>query len=85
MSTVIRMPNGVVRIFLKGADESIFPLVKGKEGEGVGIGKEKVDGFAERGLRTLVFGERVVGGEEERAWLRELVFFLFLFNLILDI
>ena len=98
MSTIVRLPNGSAHLFLKGADESVFPLIKGEnnktkrdkfrkgeekeeeeEEEGVRIGKEKVDGFAERGLRTLVFGVRGLGEGEVGEWVAEFVFFFFFF------
>ncbi|XP_014213401.1 probable phospholipid-transporting ATPase IF [Copidosoma floridanum] len=61
MSVVIQDPDGDVRLYCKGADSSLFPLiVEGKTEEA----KTSVNDFSMRGLRTLVYGYKKLSPAE---------------------
>ena len=66
MSVVVGMPDGSIRLLLKGADEAVF-----KRATSQGNAQEKADEFAVGGLRTLVFAQRVIPKEEFDVWAAE--------------
>jgi phospholipid-translocating ATPase len=72
MSAIIRMPDGRIILFCKGADSVIYSRLK--RGEQPQLRKataEHLEMFAREGLRTLCVAQRELGEEEYRAWNRE--------------
>lgn len=69
MSTIVRMPDGTIRLFCKGADSIIYSrLARGKQQELRKTTAEHLEMFAREGLRTLCVAERVLSEEEYQAW-----------------
>lgn len=72
MSAIIRMPDGTIRLFCKGADSIIYSrLARGKQQELRKKTAEHLEEFAREGLRTLCVAERVLSEEEYRTWSKE--------------
>ncbi|KAJ5166120.1 Phospholipid-transporting ATPase DNF1 [Penicillium canariense] len=72
MSAIIRMPDGTIRLFCKGADSIIYSrLARGKQQELRRQTAEHLEEFAKEGLRTLCVADRLLGEEEYQAWNRE--------------
>lgn len=72
MSAIIRMPNGKIILFCKGADSIIYSRLK--PGEQPGLRKataEHLEMFAREGLRTLCIAQRELGEEEYQEWNKE--------------
>ena len=64
MSVLVRMPDGTIQLFLKGADDAVFErCTSGKDGAA-----QSTDQFAEGGLRTLVFAQREISEAEFNDW-----------------
>ena len=69
MSAVIRMPDGKIVLFCKGADSIIYSRLK--KGEQTDLRKttaEHLEMFAREGLRTLCIAQRELGEEEYQKW-----------------
>ncbi|KAF9886263.1 hypothetical protein FE257_011876 [Aspergillus nanangensis] len=72
MSAIIRMPDGSIRLFCKGADSIIYSrLAPGKQQELRQKTAEHLEMFAREGLRTLCVADRKLTEEEYRAWSKE--------------
>ena len=72
MSAIIRMPDGHIRLFCKGADSIIYSrLAPGKQQELRKKTAEHLEMFAREGLRTLCVADRVLSEEEYRVWSKE--------------
>ncbi|KAF7717935.1 Uncharacterized protein PECH_002660 [Penicillium ucsense] len=72
MSAIIRMPDGTIRLFCKGADSIIYSrLARGKQQELRRQTAEHLEEFAKEGLRTLCIADRLLSEEEYLAWNRE--------------
>ncbi|KAJ5699119.1 Phospholipid-transporting ATPase DNF1 [Penicillium macrosclerotiorum] len=72
MSSIIRMPDGTIRLFCKGADSIIYSrLARGKQQDLRRKTAEHLEEFAKEGLRTLCVADRLLGEEEYQAWNRE--------------
>jgi phospholipid-translocating P-type ATPase (flippase) len=71
MSVVVRMPNDVIKVMTKGADNCMMSILASTGNLVAGDMAEHVDQFARLGLRTLVFGERAIAEDEYREWLDE--------------
>ena len=72
MSAIIRMPDGSIRLFCKGADSIIYSrLAPGKQQELRKKTAEHLEAFAREGLRTLCVADRKLTEEEYRAWSKE--------------
>jgi len=68
MSIVCRCPDGVIRMFSKGADNIMLPRIQ-REAVGAKTKEaENLDKFAHEGLRTLVIAQKVLSEEEYNAW-----------------
>ena len=63
MSVVVRMPDGSIRLFIKGADEVISAL--SSENEEL---MERAEQFSESGLRVLMWAERTISDAEFDEW-----------------
>lgn len=69
MSAIMRMPNGKIILFCKGADSIIYSrLKKGEQAELRKITAEHLEMFAREGLRTLCIAMREIGEEEYQKW-----------------
>lgn len=72
MSAIIRMPDGTIRLFCKGADSIIYSrLARGKQQELRRKTAEHLEEFAREGLRTLCVADRLLSEDEYHAWARE--------------
>ncbi|KAK1145852.1 phospholipid transporting ATPase [Aspergillus melleus] len=72
MSAIIRMPDGSIRLFCKGADSIIYSrLAPGKQQDLRKRTAEHLEVFAREGLRTLCVADRKLSEEEYRAWSKE--------------
>ncbi|EEH06343.1 phospholipid-translocating P-type ATPase domain-containing protein [Histoplasma capsulatum G186AR] len=71
MSAIIRMPDGRIILFCKGADSIIYSrLTRGQQQELRKSTAGHLEMFAREGLRTLCIAERVLSEEEYREWKR---------------
>ena len=69
MSAIIRMPDGKIKLFCKGADSMIYSrLKKGMQPELRKTTAEHLEMFAREGLRTLCIAERHISEEEYQEW-----------------
>lgn len=69
MSSILRMPDGRIMLFCKGADSIIYSrLRKGEQAELRKTTAEHLEMFAREGLRTLCIAQKELGEEEYRAW-----------------
>lgn len=66
MSTVLRCPDGKVRVYTKGADTVVFERLGDTHQESEVLGA--LEEFASTGLRTLCLASREVPEEEYQAW-----------------
>ncbi|PYH97716.1 phospholipid-translocating P-type ATPase domain-containing protein [Aspergillus ellipticus CBS 707.79] len=72
MSAIIRMPDGSIRLFCKGADSIIYSrLAPGKQQELRKKTAEHLEVFANEGLRTLCIADRELSEEEYREWSKQ--------------
>lgn len=72
MSAIIRMPDGKIMLFCKGADSVIYSRLKrGEQHELRKTTAEHLEMFAREGLRTLCIAQREIGEEEYRIWNQE--------------
>ncbi|KAJ6105080.1 hypothetical protein N7486_003769 [Penicillium sp. IBT 16267x] len=72
MSAIIRMPDGTIRLFCKGADSIIYSrLARGKQQDLRRKTAEHLEEFAKEGLRTLCVADRLLSEEEYQAWNKE--------------
>ncbi|KAI1392437.1 phospholipid-translocating P-type ATPase [Hypoxylon trugodes] len=72
MSAIIKMPDGRIVLFCKGADSIIYSRLK--RGEQAGLRKttaEHLEMFAREGLRTLCIAQRVLSEQEYLEWRKE--------------
>lgn len=69
MSAIMRMPNGKIILFCKGADSIIYSRLKrGEQAELRKTTAEHLELFAREGLRTLCIAMREIGEEEYQKW-----------------
>lgn len=69
MSAIMRMPNGKIILFCKGADSIIYSRLKrGEQAELRKTTAEHLEMFAREGLRTLCIAMREIGEEEYQKW-----------------
>lgn len=72
MSAIVRMPDGKIVLFCKGADSVIYSRLKrGEQQELRKETAEHLEMFAREGLRTLCIAERVLDEREYQAWAKE--------------
>lgn len=72
MSAIVRMPNGKIVLFCKGADSIIYSRLKaGEQPELRKVTAEHLEMFAREGLRTLCIAQRELGEEEYQIWNKE--------------
>ncbi|KIW20668.1 hypothetical protein PV08_01245 [Exophiala spinifera] len=69
MSAIVRMPDGKIKLFCKGADSMIYSrLKKGEQHELRKLTAENLEMFAREGLRTLCVAERDLDEEFYQEW-----------------
>lgn len=69
MSAIFRCPDGVIRLFCKGADTVILERLSELEPQPfVDATMRHLEDFAAEGLRTLCIASRIVGEEEYQTW-----------------
>ncbi|KAL1641076.1 phospholipid transporting ATPase [Diplodia intermedia] len=69
MSAIMRLPDGRIMLYCKGADSIIYSrLKKGEQAELRRSTAEHLEMFAREGLRTLCIAERELTEEEYRDW-----------------
>lgn len=72
MSAIVRMPDGQIKLFCKGADSMIYSrLLKGQQQELRKATAENLEVFAREGLRTLCVAERDLTEEYYQEWVRD--------------
>lgn len=69
MSAIIRMPDGKIVLFCKGADSVIYSrLARGQQQELRQVTAEHLETFAREGLRTLCVAQTTLGEDEYQEW-----------------
>ena len=68
MSVVARHTDGSIRLYMKGADSVILPLVENADPEVMSSTNEHLERFASEGLRTLVIAVRTLPEEFFIRW-----------------
>ena len=72
MSAIFRCPDGVIRLFCKGADTVILErLSTSEEQPFVEATLRHLEDFASDGLRTLCIASKIIPEEEYAAWLKK--------------
>lgn len=72
MSAIIRMPDGTIRLFCKGADSIIYSrLARGKQQELRRKTALHLEEFAREGLRTLCVADRLLSEQEYQSWVKD--------------
>lgn len=72
MSSIVKMPDGRIVLFCKGADSIIYSRLKrGEQPELRKTTAEHLEMFAREGLRTLCIAERVLSENEYIEWRKE--------------
>ncbi|KAF2017278.1 phospholipid-translocating P-type ATPase [Aaosphaeria arxii CBS 175.79] len=72
MSAIIRMPDGKIILFCKGADSMVYSrLIPGEQRELRAATGEHLEMFAREGLRTLCIAQREISEEEYQEWNRD--------------
>lgn len=72
MSAIVRMDDGRIILFCKGADSIIYSrLRKGEQPELRKETAEHLEMFAREGLRTLCVAQKILTNEEYEAWSKE--------------
>ncbi|KAI1427418.1 hypothetical protein F5Y12DRAFT_171568 [Xylaria sp. FL1777] len=72
MSAIIRMPDGRIILFCKGADSIIYSRLKrGEQTELRRTTAEHLELFAREGLRTLCIAQRILSEQEYLEWRKE--------------
>ena len=72
MSAIIRMPNGKITLFCKGADSIIYSrLRRGEQSQLRKATAEHLEMFAREGLRTLCIAQKELDEDEYQAWNKE--------------
>ncbi|KAM5346746.1 hypothetical protein ACJ41O_009751 [Fusarium nematophilum] len=72
MSSIVRMPDGRIVLFCKGADSVIYArLRKGEQKQLRKETAEHLEMFAREGLRTLCIAHKEISEQEYRSWKKE--------------
>lgn len=72
MSAIIRMPDGKIMLYCKGADSMIYSrLIAGEQRELRQTTGEHLEMFAREGLRTLCIAQRELSEEEYQVWSKD--------------
>ncbi|GMH13264.1 hypothetical protein Nepgr_015105 [Nepenthes gracilis] len=69
MSVVLRCPDNIVKVFVKGADTTMFSLInKSLNLDVIHATEAHIQKYSSHGLRTLVIGMRELNGPEFEQW-----------------
>ncbi|CAN8298119.1 unnamed protein product [Cochlearia groenlandica] len=68
MSVILGCPDMSVKLFVKGADSSMFSVMDGSYGDVIEATKEQLHAYSSDGLRTLVIGMRKLNDSEFEHW-----------------
>jgi phospholipid-translocating ATPase len=72
MSAIVRMPDGRIKLFCKGADSMVYSrLARGEQQELRKATAENLEIFAREGLRTLCVAERDLDEDTYREWSKD--------------
>ncbi|KAI9163281.1 Phospholipid-transporting ATPase DNF1 [Paramyrothecium foliicola] len=72
MSSIVRMPDGRIILFCKGADSIIYSRLKrGEQRELRQSTAEHLEMFAREGLRTLCIAQKELSEQEYKAWKKQ--------------
>lgn len=72
MSAIIRMPDGRIILFCKGADSVIYSRLKrGEQQQLRKVTAEHLEMFAREGLRTLCIAQKEIGEKQYQTWNKE--------------
>ncbi|KAL8802372.1 MAG: hypothetical protein Q9182_003862 [Xanthomendoza sp. 2 TL-2023] len=72
MSAIVRMPNGKIVLYCKGADSVIYSRLRsGEQSQLRRLTGEHLEMFAREGLRTLCIACKEIGEEEYQSWNKE--------------
>ena len=72
MSAIVRMPDGRIKLFCKGADSMIYSrLYRGQQQALRKLTAEHLEMFAREGLRTLCIAERDLEEDQYQEWSRD--------------
>ena len=72
MSAIIRMPDGQIKLFCKGADSMIYSRLLAKQQQALRkLTAEHLEMFAREGLRTLCIAEKDLSEEQYEEWSRD--------------
>ncbi|KFK24933.1 hypothetical protein AALP_AA8G043800 [Arabis alpina] len=68
MSVILGCPDMSVKLFVKGADSSMFSVMDESNGDVIQATKEQLHAYSSDGLRTLVVGMRKLNDSEFEQW-----------------
>ncbi|KAJ6151320.1 hypothetical protein N7470_007914 [Penicillium chermesinum] len=72
MSAIVRMPDGTIRLFCKGADSIIYSrLAPGQQQELRRQTAQHLEEYAKEGLRTLCVADKLLDEDEYHRWNKE--------------
>ena len=68
MSIILRCPDGRVRLFCKGADTTVIPLINKKNPNLLEVTLDHMNVFARTGLRTLIIAMKDISDADFNEW-----------------
>lgn len=68
MSVIIRDIDGLIKMFIKGADSAMIPRLAGQQEEILQLTDEHMRQYAVEGMRCLVVGQKVIPESEYQEW-----------------
>eukprot|EP00116_Pleurobrachia_bachei_P012511 sb/3472773/ len=68
MSIILRCPDGRVRLFCKGADTTVIPLINKKRPDLLEVTLDHMNVFARTGLRTLIIAMKDISDADFQEW-----------------
>jgi len=65
MTVIVRHPDGTYRVYCKGADSKMLPLLSGRNDQDIQQKTlDDIEVFSQEGLRTLIVGHRMLSDQE---------------------
>lgn len=69
MSVIVKAPNGVIRMFCKGADSAMLTVLdEGTDPQLLANTRQNLHKFSVEGLRTLMVATKIIDRDEYEAW-----------------
>jgi phospholipid-transporting ATPase len=62
MTSIVQTPEGKIKVYIKGADSHIIPLLRKNE-HNLDITLKHLEDYAKEGLRTLLVAEKEISPE----------------------